>query len=144
MTAALSSSSAVLSASQLYGPYGAARYSSGVMPTAKGFTGQYGDSATGLDYYNARYYDPLAGQFISADSVLPGDGLDVWGLSRYAYVEGNPEPAPIPAGIEYVNRQTATAAAAAPGMTPLPTGRHGARRTTAPTSKNGGNSTTAD
>ncbi|HEU5440159.1 MAG TPA: RHS repeat-associated core domain-containing protein [Ktedonobacterales bacterium] len=63
------------SAQQLYLPYGGVRYSSGVMPTARGFTGQYGDAATGLDYYDARYYDPLAGQVVSADSVLPGDGM---------------------------------------------------------------------
>lgn len=45
---------------------------------------------SGLDYYGARYYDPLAGQFTSGDSVLPGGGFDLWGLSRYAYVGGNP------------------------------------------------------
>lgn len=60
------------------------------MPTSKGYTGQRADAATGLDYYGARYYDPLVAQFTSADDVLPGDGLDPWGLSRYAYVEGNP------------------------------------------------------
>ena len=74
----------------LYAPYGAVRYGSGTMPTSYGFTGQLADAATGLDYYGARYYDPVAGQFASADTVLPGNGLDIWGLSRYAYVEGNP------------------------------------------------------
>lgn len=77
-------------ASVLYAPYGTARYSSGTMPTDRGFTGQIGDSASGLDYYGARYYDPVAGQFASADTILPGAGFDMWGLSRYAYVEGNP------------------------------------------------------
>ena len=77
-------------ASALYAPYGSARYSNGTMPTDYGFTGQHSDSITGLDYYNARYYDPTASQFASADTVLPGNGFDVWGLSRYAYVEGNP------------------------------------------------------
>jgi len=77
-------------ASVLYAPYGSSRYSSGSMPTDYGFTGQHADSNTGLDYYNARYYDPTAGQFASADTAVPGNGLDVWGLSRYAYVEGNP------------------------------------------------------
>ena len=71
-------------------PYGGARYSNGVMPTDYGFTGQHSDAATGLDDSGARYYDPLAGQFISADTLLPGNGMDPWGLSRYAYVEGNP------------------------------------------------------
>ncbi|HEX9035728.1 MAG TPA: hypothetical protein VF808_01930 [Ktedonobacterales bacterium] len=36
---------------QLYAPYGGLRYSSGTMPTAKGFTGQRADAPTGLDYY---------------------------------------------------------------------------------------------
>ncbi|HZO74308.1 MAG TPA: RHS repeat-associated core domain-containing protein [Ktedonobacteraceae bacterium] len=87
-----------LTAAQLYGPYGTVRYSSGTMPTDIGFTGQRGDSATGLDYYNARYYDPVVGQFISADTVLPGGGFDPWGLSRYAYVQGNPETMTDPTG----------------------------------------------
>ncbi len=78
-------------ASQLFGPYGASRYSSGTMPTSRGFTGQRADATTGLDYYGARYYDPAAGQFTSADSVING-------LSRYAYVGGNPETATDPSG----------------------------------------------
>ncbi len=43
---------------QLYSPYGASRYNTGTLPTSIGFTGQRADSVTGLDYYNARYYDP--------------------------------------------------------------------------------------
>jgi RHS repeat-associated protein len=61
------------------------------MPTDHGFTGQIADSTSGLDYYGARYYDPAAGAFANADTVLVGAGRDPWGLSRYAYVEGNPE-----------------------------------------------------
>jgi RHS repeat-associated protein len=85
-------------AATLYGPYGGTRYSSGTMPTDYGFTGQHSDSTTGLDYYVARYYDPLAGQFTSPDTTLPGDGYDLWGLSRYAYVEGNPTTRTDPSG----------------------------------------------
>jgi RHS repeat-associated protein len=70
-------------ASQLYAPYGGARYSNGTMPTDYGFTGQRADASTGLDYYGARYYDPTLGQFASADTVLDG-------LNRYGYVGGNP------------------------------------------------------
>ena len=81
-----------VTAQQLYGPYGGVRYSLGSMPTSKGFTGQYGDPATtGLDYYHARYYDPLVGQFTSADTA--GDGLN-----RYAYVADDPETNTDPAG----------------------------------------------
>jgi RHS repeat-associated protein len=70
-------------ATQLFGPYGQVRWAGGTMPTSSAFTGQRSDSATGLDYYGARYYDPQAGQFTSADTIL--DGLD-----RYAYVGGDP------------------------------------------------------
>ena len=80
------------SGTQLYSPYGTVRYSSGVMPTSKGFTGQYSDAgSTGLDYYGARYYDPSLGQFTSADTVTDG-------LNRYGYVKGNPETYTDPSG----------------------------------------------
>jgi RHS repeat-associated protein len=60
---------ATLKGNQVYGPYGNARYSKGTINTLKGFTGQYNDSLTGLDYYNARYYDPAVGVFLSADTA---------------------------------------------------------------------------
>ncbi len=85
-------------ASQLYAPFGGSRYASGTMPTDYGFTGQHGDSITGLDYYVSRYYDPVVGQFTSADSTLPENGYNPWGLSRYAYVQGNPETMTDPDG----------------------------------------------
>jgi RHS repeat-associated protein len=80
-------SNGTATASVLYAPYGAVRYSAGTMPTSFGFTGQRSDAVSGLDYYGARYYDPVAGQFASADTV---QSRDVLGLSRYAYVKGNP------------------------------------------------------
>lgn len=61
--------SAAIQGNQVYSPSGTQRYTSGSMGTAKGFTGQYADALTGLDYYNARYYDPVAGVFVSADTV---------------------------------------------------------------------------
>lgn len=69
-------------------PYGTPRYANGSMPGSFGFTSQREDTETGLDYYISRYYDAGAGQFTSADNILPGDGYDPWGLSRYAYVAG--------------------------------------------------------
>ena len=90
-TVALSSNGR-LTAASLSMPCGMSRYLSGTMPTNYGYTGQYGDNLTGLDYYVWRYYDRQAGQFISADSVLPGDGYDPWGLARYAYVEAIKSP----------------------------------------------------
>ena len=79
--------------------------------TSRNYTGQYRDG-TGLLYYNARYYDPALGRFISADTLVPGaNGLTVNGfsttslgrftpggsgpvnpqeLNRYAYALNNP------------------------------------------------------
>jgi RHS repeat-associated protein len=96
-TVALNDSGALVAA-QLYDPYGQSRYSSGTMPTDLGFTGQHSDGVTGLDYYVSRYYDPTVGQFISPDSALPENGYNPWGLSRYAYVQGNPETITDPDG----------------------------------------------
>jgi RHS repeat-associated protein len=63
------------------------------MGTAKGYTGQYAD-ATGLDYYNARYYDPIVGLFVSADTVQGNEQ----GMDPYAYAMGNPETMNDPTG----------------------------------------------
>ena len=68
------------------------RYQSGILPTDYGFTHQRADATTGLNDYGARYYDPVAGQFTSADTTLAG------GLNRYAYVAGNPETLVDPTG----------------------------------------------
>ncbi len=67
------------------------------MGTNKGFTGQYAD-ATGLDYYNARYYDPVAGVFLSADTVQG----NAKGMNPYGYVGGNPETLSDPTGMHVV------------------------------------------
>ncbi|MEW6141997.1 MAG: RHS repeat-associated core domain-containing protein [Chloroflexota bacterium] len=48
-------------------PFGSTR--SGSVPTDKKFTGQRLDG-TGLYFYGARYYDPVIGRFISADTVV--------------------------------------------------------------------------
>ena len=49
---------------------------------------------TGFDYYNARYYDPVMAQFLSAD-VKQGNAQ---GMDPYSYVAGNPETATDPTG----------------------------------------------
>ncbi len=54
-----------------YYPWGGTRFSSGVTPTARRFTGQIEDAAIGLYFYNARYYDPALGRFIQADTLVP-------------------------------------------------------------------------
>ncbi len=52
------------------------------------FTSQKLDG-TGLYYYNARYYDPEIGAFISPDTLVPDPTL-VSDYNRFAYVRGNP------------------------------------------------------
>jgi RHS repeat-associated protein len=86
--------SAQVLGTQLYGPYGNKRSSSGTMGTAKGYTGQYNDDVTGLDYYNARYYDPVIARFLSADDVQG----NLSGMDPYDYVGGNPETDTDPTG----------------------------------------------
>lgn len=63
---------AAIKGNQVFGPYGNARDLQGTINTAKGYTGQYNDALTGLDYYGSRYYDQVAGVFLSAD-VKQGD-----------------------------------------------------------------------
>jgi RHS repeat-associated protein len=92
-TSNISGSAAVLG-NQLYGPYGNKRYTAGTIGTAKGYTGQYADDLSGLDYYVARYYDPVSGRFLSADTQQ--DNLH--GFDPYAYVAGNPETTSDPTG----------------------------------------------
>ncbi len=69
-------------------PYGSVRAESGAPPTERSFTGQRRDS-TGLLFYNARYYDPAIGRFVSADTIVPNPSNSQV-LDRYAYVSNNP------------------------------------------------------
>ena len=68
--------------------YGAERSSSGDLQTDRTFTGQESD-ASGLMYYNARYYDPALGTFVSPDSMVPEPGM-VFDYNRLLYAWGNP------------------------------------------------------
>jgi len=72
-----------------YKAFGATRFSSGTTPTTYRFTGQREEAALGLYYYNARWYDPALGHFLSPDTLVPeaGNALD---YHRYAYTRFNP------------------------------------------------------
>jgi RHS repeat-associated protein len=80
-------SSSNVSKSRRHYAYGRSR--SGAVDTAYGYTSQLQDSATGLYYYNARYYDSRIGYFISPDSIVP-DPSNLLDYNRYAYARGNP------------------------------------------------------
>ena len=93
--------SASVQANRTYGPYGTVQDKTGSFSTNKGFTGQYHDPATQLDYYGARYYDARIGLFLSADSVQG----NLQGMNPYTYVGGNPETMTDPTGNMYAPPQ---------------------------------------
>ncbi|MHB8595880.1 MAG: RHS repeat-associated core domain-containing protein [Ktedonobacteraceae bacterium] len=90
--------SAAIEGNQTFSPYGTPLHSQGTMGTNLAFTGQYHDALTGFDYYGARYYDPVAGVFLSAD-IVQGNLV---GADPYTYVGGNPETFTDPTGDMYV------------------------------------------
>jgi RHS repeat-associated protein len=96
-----------------YLPFGSCRNSPD-LPTDKLFTGQRLD-ATGLYYYNARYYDATIGRFISADTVIPNPS-NPQSFNRYSYCRNNPLKYVDPTGnldsdymvlIQYLEQQAA-------------------------------------
>ncbi len=72
-----------------YNPWGTERYSSGTTPTTYHFTGQRLESALGLYYYGARWYDPYLNRWIQPDTIIP-DPFSSQDWDRYAYVRNNP------------------------------------------------------
>ncbi len=72
-----------------YYPYGGTRTDTGSISVRHKFTGQEYDAETGLYFYGARYYDPVLGRFISADSIIPYPN-DPQSFNRYSYCRNNP------------------------------------------------------
>jgi RHS repeat-associated protein len=72
-----------------YLPYGEERWITGTLVTDFTFTGQRAERGFGLMDYNARFYDPWLGRFISPDSIVhnPSNPND---LNRYSYGRNNP------------------------------------------------------
>jgi RHS repeat-associated protein len=72
-----------------YLPYGEERWISGTLVTDFTFTGQRAEAGFRLMDYNARYYDPWLGRFVSADTVVPNPGNpQAW--NRYSYALNDP------------------------------------------------------
>jgi RHS repeat-associated protein len=73
---------------QGYKPWGETRF--GEVGTPYQFTGQYRQASLGLDFFNARWYDPALGRFVQADTLIPeaSQGTQAW--DRYAFVNNNP------------------------------------------------------
>ena len=60
----------------------------GIYRDGPGFTGHATDAASGLTYMQQRYYDPVAGRFLSTDPD-PVNGLGL-NFNRYNYAGNNP------------------------------------------------------
>lgn len=77
-------------------PYGAPRGTTSTWIDNRGFLNQPTDTATGLTYDGARAYDPVTGQFTSADPILaPASPQD---FNPYLYGYGNPVSNSDPSG----------------------------------------------
>ena len=72
-----------------YDPWGKQRYAQNVTPTGYRYTAQRFDDKLGLYDYNARYYDPAIGRFLSADTIVP-DPTNPQQFNRFSYVANNP------------------------------------------------------
>jgi RHS repeat-associated protein len=81
---------------QRFLPYGAPR-SGSIAATDRGWIGQTKDSSTGLQYLNARYYDPVIGRFTATD--LLADLSSPGTLDAYGYSSGSPVTLSDPTGL---------------------------------------------
>lgn len=83
-----------------YYPFGETHYSNGNLPSDRSFTGQRAESQSAVGSlmdYGARFYSPLLGRFISADSIIqiPEYPQDI---NRYNYARNNPVKNTDPSG----------------------------------------------
>ena len=80
----LTDSAGVVRGTFSYDAYGNLIGNTGSFSTPLGWCGQYRDAESGLTYLQARYYDPVTGQFLSRDPMVATSG------SPYDYVADNP------------------------------------------------------
>ena len=82
-----------------YGPWGEAWGVSGTLASTLGamnplrYRGYVYDTETGLYYLNSRYYNPIWGRFINADTpavVTASPDSASWDKNLFAYCDGNP------------------------------------------------------
>ncbi len=73
-----------------YTPFGIAMDNPNALTDQAGFTGHIKDSATGLNYMQARYYDPVMGRFLSVDPVTFVETGRPGQFNRYAYTWNDP------------------------------------------------------
>jgi len=70
-------------------PFGETRLSTGSIFTDQLFTGQREMAGLGIYHFNARFYSPKLGRFLSADTIVPNPA-NPQDLNRYGYARNNP------------------------------------------------------
>ena len=73
-----------------YTPFGEQIQNPAANDNLDGFTGHIKDKATGLNYMQARYYDPVIGRFLSIDPVTFMDNGNPSYFNRYRYCANDP------------------------------------------------------
>jgi RHS repeat-associated protein len=82
-----------------YDPYGVTQTTGVASTNSYQFTGRENDqTAAGLMYYRARYYNPAWGRFVSEDPIGIAGGVNLYG-----YVEENPETGVDPSGTQEID-----------------------------------------
>ena len=74
---------------QRYYPFGETRFTTGTIYTDRLFTGQREMAGLGIYHFNARFYSPKLGRFLSADTLV-SNPLNPQTLNRFSYVRNNP------------------------------------------------------
>ncbi|MGB4950181.1 MAG: RHS repeat-associated core domain-containing protein [Rhizobiaceae bacterium] len=90
-----------------YLPFGGYRSGGPNALTDRGFTGQKENMELGLLYYNARFYAPGLGRFLSADTIVPNPA-NPQSLNRYSYVLNRPLGFTDPSGHNPICNQAGT------------------------------------
>jgi len=85
-----SNSSGTVACRDKYTPFGETINNPSCHEDLAGFTGHIKDKSTGLNYMQARYYDPTIGRFLSIDPVTFMDTGHPGMFNRYAYTFNDP------------------------------------------------------
>jgi RHS repeat-associated protein len=115
----LTNSAGAAAETYTYDAFGKVTASSGSLVNPSQYTGREFDPETGLYYYRARYYDPVAGRFLSEDPLETGGG----DVDFYRYSSDDPTNLTDPFGENGTGTITAPppVSAPAPPSTPKPT-----------------------
>jgi len=99
----LTNSSGAAAQTYAFDSFGKLTASSGSLTNPFQYTAREFDTETNLDYYRARYYDPLTGRFLNEDSIRWFSGT----INFYDYVHNDPQDLIDPLGLSAAKSATA-------------------------------------